>query len=74
MSKFIGPLTQSTINAIVLELKKKSNKDKISKSIITPLLTEFVAYTYPYLFIFTLVQITIIVLLIYIITKLRKTQ
>ncbi len=74
MSKFIGPLTQSTINAIILELKKKSNKDRISKSIITPLLTEIVAYTYPYLFIFTLVQLTIIVLLIYIIIKLRKNQ
>ncbi len=74
MSKFIGPLTQSTINAIIIELKKKSNRDKISKSIITPLLTECVTYAYPYVFIFALVQLIIIALLIYIIIKLNKNQ
>ena len=74
MSKFIGPITKSTIDAIIVEIKKKNNRDKISKSIITPLLTECITYTYPYVLVFSLIQLTIILLLIYIILKLKKNK
>ena len=74
MSQLIGPFTRNCINTIVHEIKKKDNRDKISNYIIKPLLSEMLSRCYPYIFSFLIIQLIIIVLLVYILMKLKNEK
>lgn len=65
---YIGPLTKELIDNGIKEFRKKENKDRINKYVIDPILSEVMNKVGKYFFIFTLIQITIIILLIYLIS------
>ena len=64
MSSFVGPVTDSVINNIIKEIKKKENKEKIMKHIIDPLLCDLSSRYYPYLVMIIITLLLIIILLV----------
>lgn len=64
MSTSIGPLTNSIIDGIIKEIKKKKTKEKIMTHIVDPLLCDLTSRYYPHLMIVMIVLIMMIILLI----------
>jgi hypothetical protein len=64
MNKYIGPITNNIIDAIVTEIKKKKTKEKIMVGIIDPLLCDLSTRYYPHLITITITLLIIIILLI----------
>jgi len=62
----IGPMFQNLVTTCMYELKKRKN------DIVNPILKEIATKCFPYLLIYTIVQIIIIILLIYIIRNMPK--
>ena len=67
MSFYVGPVTDSIINTIIDEIRKKENKEKIINGVFDPILTDISTKYYPYIIFFFSTLITIIILLILII-------
>jgi hypothetical protein len=63
MSTYIGPFTNSLIDGVVKEFKKKEMKEKIIKHIIDPLMCDLSARYYPYFISIILFLILIIIML-----------
>ena len=64
MNECIGPMTNSFIDKITSEVKKKKTKEKIMKGIVDPLLRDISTRYYPYLITITSILVIIIILLI----------
>lgn len=66
MTSYIGPITNSVIEGISKELKKKETKDKIMKNIVNPLIHDVLARYYPYFISMLIIFLIIIILLVFI--------
>ena len=64
MDGYIGPLTNTIIDNIVKEFKKKHNKEKLFKNVIDPLLKDLTTRYYPHFVTITAILIIIVILLI----------
>lgn len=64
MSTYIGPITDSVIEGIIKELKKKETKEKVMKHIIDPLLRDMSSRYYPYFIMMIVILLIIIILLV----------
>lgn len=64
MTPFIGPITNSLIENIIKEFKKKEVKDKIIKNVCEPLLQDLSIRYYPYFICVIVILVLIIVLLL----------
>lgn len=60
---YIGPITDTVLNSIIKELRKKHNKEKIMKNIIDPLVHDITNRYYPHFISVTVVLIVIVILL-----------
>ncbi len=69
---YVGPLTQSLLDAGIKELKKKETKEKIMTNFVDPLVSEFFKRYSVYIYSFFLIQILIVILLLIIIFTLKK--
>ena len=61
---YIGSATKTLLNGCINELKKKQNKEKLSKYIINPIFTQILYEIYPYLLAVGFTHVLIIILLI----------
>ena len=61
---YIGPITDSVIEGIIAELKKKETKEKVMKNIIDPLLRDMASRYYPYFMMMIVILLIIIILLV----------
>ena len=66
---YIGPLTESILEAGITEFKKPATREKITKNVIDPVVREISMKLLPYFAILLLFQITIVGLIIYILTS-----
>ncbi|AYV78812.1 MAG: hypothetical protein Edafosvirus36_2 [Edafosvirus sp.] len=64
MSSYIGPITNSLIDGLIKEFKKKEIKDKIMNNVVDPLLSDLTARYYPYIILTAVVFVIIIALLV----------
>jgi len=64
MSSYIGPITNSLIDGIIAEIKKKDVKEKIMKNIIDPLVADMASRYYPYFMMVIVILLIIIILLV----------
>jgi cytochrome c-type biogenesis protein CcmH/NrfF len=64
MDNFIGPITNSMLDNVIKEIKKKKNKEKIMKNIIDPLLCDITNRYYPHFMTITIILIVMVILLI----------
>jgi len=64
MSSYIGPITDSVIEGIIKELKKKETKEKVMSNIIDPLLCDMSSRYYPYFMMMIVILLIIIILLV----------
>lgn len=69
---FIGPMTNELINSCVEELKRPENKKKISKNIVDPIVSEITLKLWPYFTAHILIQMVIVIVLIYLISVLKR--
>ena len=67
MSTYIGPVTNSIIDGVTKELRKKETKDKIVKNICHPIIHDITSKYYPYFLSILLMILLILILLITII-------
>ena len=61
---FIAPITNSVIDLVIKEIKKRKTKEKIMKNIIDPLLKDLSIRYYPHFITITIALVVIIILLI----------
>lgn len=61
---YIGPVTRNILDGCINELKKKHNKERLTKYIINPIFNEILYEIYPYLLAFGFSHALIIILLI----------
>jgi hypothetical protein len=71
---YIGPVTRDIIDACIKEIKKRENKEKINKYILDPIIEEVLYKSYPYALIHAILQLIIVVLLIYVISKISSIK
>lgn len=64
MSTYIGPFTNSLIDGLIREIKKKETKEKIMENIVDPLLADVSSRYYPYFILITIILVIIIILLV----------
>ena len=64
MTSYIGPITDSVIEGIIKELKKKETKEKVMKHIIDPLVRDMSSRYYPYFMMMIIILLIIIILLV----------
>jgi uncharacterized membrane protein len=64
MTTYIGPITDSVIEGIIKELKKKETKEKVMKNIIDPLILDMSSRYYPYFMMVIIVLLIIVILLV----------
>jgi len=69
---YIGPVTRDLLTKCAVELQKKETKEMLAKNIFDPAFYEISKKVYPYVTLFCLLQIIILILLIYIIILLRN--
>ena len=63
MPNFIGPLTNSLIDNIIKEFKKKEIKEKIIKNVCDPIIYDISDRIYPYLILILSILCIIVILL-----------
>jgi hypothetical protein len=61
---FLGPITNSVIDGIIAEIKKKKTKEKIMRHIVDPLLCDLTTRYYPYLITITIILVLMVLLLV----------
>lgn len=61
---YIGPLTNTIIDCVIKELKKKQTKEKVMNNIVDPLLRDMSSRYYPYFMMIIVVMLVIIILLV----------
>lgn len=61
---YIGPLTNTLIEKIIHELRKKKTKERVMENIIDPLLRDMAARYYPYFIMMIVILLIIIILLV----------
>lgn len=66
---YIGPFTKEILDVSIKEFKKKEVRDKLQKNLIDPIFREISLKIKPYITVFVIIQLIIILLLIYITTK-----
>jgi hypothetical protein len=71
---YIGPLTNELLNGVVNEIKRKDNKEKISKYVIDPIIYEIGVRITPYLIVGVLIHLIIVGLLIFIAINIPSTS
>jgi len=64
MTSYIGPITDSVIEGIIRELKKKEVKEKVMKNVIDPLIRDMASRYYPYFMMIIVILLIIIILLV----------
>ena len=64
MSSYIGPITDSVIEGIIQEFRKRETKEKVMRNIIDPVLCDITARYYPYFMMLVVILLIIIVLLV----------
>ena len=64
MSTYLGPITNSVIDGIITEIKKKKTKEKIMRHIIEPLLRDLTIRYYPHLLTITIILVLMVLLLV----------
>ena len=69
---YVGPLIRDLLDSFSKELKKRETKDKIMTNLIDPIVSEFIGRYAIYIYCFIITQLTIIILLIYIIYNVKK--
>lgn len=74
MSTYIGPITNSMIDALSVELKKENTQEKITKNIIDPIMKKLFCRYSPYFITITVILLVnvILLILILILLTLRK--
>lgn len=70
MNKYIGPITNTVIDGIIKEIKKKKIKEKIMKNIFDPLLCDLTTRYYPHFLTITIILVVMVLLLISILVML----
>jgi hypothetical protein len=73
----LDTLTKDFINKLILEIKKKENKEKLENEVIKPLCTNFSERLYPYvllLFIMYSVNLILIIVILILIIMYNKTN
>jgi len=65
---YVGPITDAIIDAGINEFKKPSNRAKITKNIIDPIVKEISTKLLPYFATLLILQIIIVGLIIYLLT------
>lgn len=70
MNNYVGPLTNTFIDAVTKEIKKKKTKEKIMTGIIDPLLCDLITRYYPHLMTIIIIMAIIVLLLVSILTLL----
>ena len=63
MADLIGPITNTVIDTVVNEIKKKHNKERLIKYVIDPLLYNISSRYYSY-FIMTIIVLVIFIILL----------
>lgn len=66
---YVGPITDAIIDAGINEFKKPSNRIKITKNIIDPIVKEISTKLLPYFATLLILQIIIVGLIIYLLTS-----
>ena len=61
---YIGPITDSIIDCLIKEVKKKETKEKIMQNIIDPLLKDMSSRYYPYFMMIIVIMLIVIILLV----------
>jgi hypothetical protein len=75
MVGYIGPMTNSFLDKIIKELKKKKTRDKIVENIIDPVISDVIGRYYPYMVTISMVFLVIIILLCIILyTNISRTS
>lgn len=69
---YVGPVTKEILDAVVNEIKKKENKEKITKYVIDPVGDELLQRFKKPIAFFIFILSVIILLLIYIIIKISN--
>lgn len=64
MDKYVGPITDGFLDAIIKELKKKKTKEKVMSNIIDPLLCDLTTRYYPHLITITVILVIMVLLLL----------
>jgi len=67
---YITPITKEVLSIFIKEIKKKEVSTNLRKYLIKPLINE----VFPYFVVYIIIQTLIILLLIYIIIKLRNQK
>ncbi len=62
-SSYIGPICDTVLETVILEVKKPETKEKIMSNIIDPLLADLMSRYYPYFIMIISILVIIIVLL-----------
>ena len=74
VQRMFGPITNSVIDGVISEIKKKKTKEKIMKNIVDPLLCDLTTRYYPYLITITIILVLIVVLLLSILIMMTVQQ
>lgn len=61
---YVNTISESLIDYIVKQIKKKSIKEKIMKNIVDPLLQDMASRYYPYFMMMIIILLIIIILLV----------
>ena len=64
MSTYVGPITNSVLDGIIKEIKKKKTKDKIMKNVFDPLLKDLTMRYYPHFITITIILVLMVLLLV----------
>ena len=64
MLSYIGPITDSVIEGIIRELKRKEVKEKVMRNIVDPLLCDMASRYYPYFMMMIVILLVVIILLV----------
>jgi len=65
---YVGPITNSIIDGVIKELKRKRNKEKILKHIIDPLLYDLTSRYYHYFITIIIILVIMVLILISLLT------
>lgn len=64
MTSYIGPICDSIIDSVVVEIKKPETKEKIMNDIVDPFLADMLNRYYPYFMVIIVFLFIVVVLLL----------